>query len=82
MLTGLPPFYDQNINEMYRKILQEPLAFPSSNRVARDLLMHLLNLDHQGRLGANDAAGTKSHHFFAYIDWRTLLQQKYRSVYD
>ncbi|XP_044714462.1 kinase [Hirsutella rhossiliensis] len=27
MLTGLPPFYDENTNEMYRKILSEPLHF-------------------------------------------------------
>ncbi|KAI8319410.1 Pkinase-domain-containing protein [Martensiomyces pterosporus] len=30
MLTGLPPFYDQDNNVMYRRILQEPLRFPSS----------------------------------------------------
>ena len=68
MLTGLPPFYDENTNEMYRKILQEPLTFPSSDIVppaARDLLTRLLNRDPQRRLGANGAAEIKSHHFFA-----------------
>ncbi|KAJ1932763.1 Serine/threonine-protein kinase Sgk2, partial [Linderina macrospora] len=30
MLTGLPPFYDQDSNVMYRRILQEPLRFPSA----------------------------------------------------
>ncbi|KAJ2304847.1 Serine/threonine-protein kinase Sgk2, partial [Coemansia sp. RSA 2704] len=30
MLTGLPPFYDQDNNTMYRRILHEPLNFPSS----------------------------------------------------
>lgn len=80
MLTGLPPFYDENTNEMYRKILQEPLTFPSSEIVppaARDLLSRLLNRDPQRRLGANGAAEIKSHHFFANIDWRKLLQRKY-----
>lgn len=28
MMTGLPPFYDQDTNEMYRKILQDELRFP------------------------------------------------------
>lgn len=28
MMTGLPPFYDENTNEMYRKILQDDLRFP------------------------------------------------------
>lgn len=80
MLTGLPPFYDENTNEMYRKILQEPLTFPSSDIVppaARDLLTRLLDRDPQRRLGATGAAEIKSHHFFANIDWRKLLQRKY-----
>ncbi|KAL5359826.1 kinase-like domain-containing protein [Aspergillus floccosus] len=80
MLTGLPPFYDENTNDMYRKILQEPLMFPSDDIVppaARDLLSRLLDRDPQRRLGANGAAEIKSHHFFANIDWRKLLQRKY-----
>lgn len=28
MLTGLPPFYDTNVQRMYHKILHEPLRFP------------------------------------------------------
>jgi serum/glucocorticoid-regulated kinase 2 len=65
---------------MYRKILQEPLTFPSSDIVppaARDLLTRLLDRDPQRRLGANGAVEIKSHHFFANIDWRKLLQRKY-----
>ncbi|KAL1862013.1 Serine/threonine-protein kinase [Paecilomyces lecythidis] len=80
MLTGLPPFYDENTNEMYRKILQEPLTFPSHDIVpaaARDLLTRLLDRDPQRRLGANGAADIKAHHFFSNIDWRKLLQRKY-----
>ncbi|KAI1919903.1 Serine/threonine-protein kinase [Ophidiomyces ophidiicola] len=80
MLTGLPPFYDEDTNEMYRKIIQEPLTFPSSDIVpgaARDLLMGLLNRDPDRRLGANGAAEIKAHHFFTNIDWRKLLQRKY-----
>lgn len=84
MLTGLPPFYDENTNEMYRKILQEPLTFPSHDIVppaARDLLTKLLDRDPQRRLGANGAAEIKAHHFFANIDWRKLLQRKYEPTF-
>ncbi|PGH27047.1 AGC/AKT protein kinase [Polytolypa hystricis UAMH7299] len=80
MLTGLPPFYDENTNDMYRKILQEPLTFPGPDIVpaaARDLLTRLLDRDPQRRLGANGAAEIKAHHFFSNIDWRKLLQRKY-----
>jgi len=80
MLTGLPPFYDENTNEMYRKILQDPLQFPGPEIVpaaAKDLLQRLLDRNPDRRLGANGAAEIKAHHFFANIDWRKLLQRKY-----
>ncbi|KAF7125308.1 hypothetical protein CNMCM5793_001486 [Aspergillus hiratsukae] len=72
MLTGLPPFHDEN--------LQEPLTFPSSDIVpppAQDLLTRLLDRDPLRRLGTNGAAEIKSHQFFANIDWCKLLQRKY-----
>jgi serum/glucocorticoid-regulated kinase 2 len=62
MLTGLPPFYDENTNEMYRKILSEPLHFPGPEVVppaARDLLQKLLDRDATRRLGTNGAAEIK-----------------------
>lgn len=30
MTTGLPPFYSENINVMYKKIMQNQITFPSS----------------------------------------------------
>ncbi|CAL5872006.1 uncharacterized protein PFLUO_LOCUS6263 [Penicillium psychrofluorescens] len=84
MLTGLPPFYDENINEMYRKILMEPLSFPGSDvvpPVAKDLLTKLLNRDPTNRLGANGAPEIKAHPFFHAIDWRKLLQRKYEPTF-
>nr|POE82435.1 serine/threonine-protein kinase gad8 [Quercus suber] len=80
MLTGLPPFYDENTNEMYRKILSEPLHFPGPEIVppaARDLLTRLLDRDATRRLGSNGAAEIKAHPFFHSIDWRKLLDRKY-----
>ncbi|SMR54933.1 unnamed protein product [Zymoseptoria tritici ST99CH_3D1] len=80
MLTGLPPFYDENTNEMYRKILSEPLHFPGPEVVppaARDLLTKLLDRDATRRLGTNGAAEIKAHPFFHSIDWRKLLDRKY-----
>ena len=80
MLTGLPPYYDENTNEMYRKILSEPLHFPGPEIVppaAKDLLTRLLDRRPEHRLGANGAAEIKAHQFFHSIDWRKLLQRKY-----
>lgn len=69
---------------MYKKIVQEPLTFPSHDIVpaaARDLLTRLLDRDPQRRLGANGAAEIKAHHFFSNIDWRKLLQRKYEPTF-
>jgi serum/glucocorticoid-regulated kinase 2 len=80
MLTGLPPFYDENTNDMYRKILTEPLHFPGPEIVppaARDLLTRLLDRNADKRLGAKGAAEIKAHYFFHSIDWRKLLERKY-----
>ncbi|KAL2887855.1 Serine/threonine-protein kinase gad8 [Ceratocystis lukuohia] len=84
MLTGLPPFYDETTNEMYRKILSEPLHFPSSDVVppaAKDLLIKLLNRNPDERLGARGSTEIKSHPFFHAIDWRKLLQRKYEPTF-
>ncbi|KAJ2896926.1 Serine/threonine-protein kinase gad8 [Zalerion maritima] len=84
MLTGLPPFYDENTNEMYRKILSEPLHFPNQEIVppaAKDLLTRLLNRNPEERLGANGSAEIKAHPFFHAIDWRKLLQRKYEPTF-
>ncbi|KAI0006255.1 Pkinase-domain-containing protein [Xylariaceae sp. FL0662B] len=84
MLTGLPPFYDENTNEMYRKILSEPLHFPGADVVppaAKDLLSKLLNRNPEERLGAAGSAEIKAHPFFHLIDWRKLLQRKYEPTF-
>lgn len=84
MLTGLPPFYDENTNEMYRKILSEPLHFPGPEIVppaAKDLLSKLLTRNPEERLGANGSAEIKAHPFFHAIDWRKLLQRKYEPTF-
>ncbi|KAI1746923.1 Pkinase-domain-containing protein [Xylaria castorea] len=84
MLTGLPPFYDENTNEMYRKILSEPLHFPGIEVVppaAKDLLTKLLNRKPEERLGAGGSAEIKAHPFFHAIDWRKLLQRKYEPTF-
>jgi len=78
MLAGLPPYYDENHEIMYKKILQEPLRFPSDmGSDARDILRGLLTRDPAQRLGVNGAEEIKRHPFFAkHVDWRLLLAKK------
>lgn len=82
MLTGLPPFFDTDTNEMYRKILQDPLRFPDDmDREARSLLTGLLQKDPKKRLGTNNAAEIRAHPFFAQIDWKRLMAKKYAAPF-
>lgn len=78
MLAGLPPYYDENHEIMYKKILSEPLRFPSDmSSDARDILRGLLTRDPSQRLGVNGAEEIKRHPFFAkHIDWKLLLAKK------
>lgn len=77
MLTGLPPFYDDDVPTMYKKILQNPLKFPSflDGTDAQDLLKKLLQKEPSKRL--DDAQQIKSHAFFKDIDWQKLLSKSY-----
>ena len=75
MLSGLPPFYDQNLNAMYKKILHNELRFPSFfSASSKDLLTKLLDRDPEKRLGSSsdDVEDLKVHNFFSAIDWDTL----------
>ncbi|PBK71446.1 Pkinase-domain-containing protein [Armillaria solidipes] len=79
MMTGLPPFYDENVNTMYQRILTDPLHFPSDMSVeAKSVMTGLLQRDPSRRLGANGGEEIKRHPFFArYIDWNRLLAKRY-----
>ncbi|KZT25592.1 Pkinase-domain-containing protein [Neolentinus lepideus HHB14362 ss-1] len=78
MMSGLPPFYDENVNVMYERILNDPLQFPPDiSREAMSIITGLLQRDPTKRLGANGAEEIKRHPFFSrYIDWQKLLAKK------
>ncbi|KAG7095137.1 hypothetical protein E1B28_005918 [Marasmius oreades] len=79
MMTGLPPFYDENVNTMYQRILTDPLNFPPDmSPEAKSVMTGLLQRDPSKRLGANGGEEIKRHPFFAkYIDWNRLLAKGY-----
>lgn len=77
MMTGLPPFYDKNVNTMYQRILSDPLIFPDYiPEDAKSIMTGLLNRDPSRRLGVNGAEEIKRHPFFKSIDWNKLLAKK------
>jgi serine/threonine protein kinase len=60
---------------MYRRIVNDKLAFPSYvNDVCQDLIAQLLNRNPSDRL--SDPNLMKRHKFFDGIDWELLYQKK------
>jgi len=79
MLTGLPPFYNQNLHVMYEKIIRAKLTFPDYlSPEAKSLLTGLLDRDPKTRLGSGpgDAEEIKCHPFFKDIDWKKLYNKE------
>ena len=78
MLTGLPPFYDQNLHLMYEKIVRARVPYPHYlSQQSRSLLSSLLERDPERRLGTQgDAEEVKAHPFFAAIDWQKLKRRE------
>ncbi|CAM0139427.1 Serine/threonine-protein kinase [Umbelopsis sp. WA50703] len=79
LLTGWPPFYSDNTNILYRKILTAKIRYPSSMSLeAKDLITRLLDREATTRLGAGptDAQEIKTHRFFKDIDWDKLAKKQ------
>jgi RAC serine/threonine-protein kinase/serum/glucocorticoid-regulated kinase 2 len=79
MLVGIPPFYAENMNEMYDLILKAPLKFPSFVATeAQDLLKGLLEKDETKRLGSgpSDIQEIKDHPYFQPINWDALYKRQ------
>lgn len=79
MLTGLPPFYCRDRNQLFEKIRKGVLEFPDTlSDNARDILQRLLTRDPNQRLGCGptDAAEIKNHPFFAGTPWKELVELK------
>ncbi|KAJ3051632.1 hypothetical protein HK097_007356 [Rhizophlyctis rosea] len=79
MTTGLPPFYSENTNLMYKKILHNQLLFPPGfSEKAQIVVRGLLERDPKKRLGGgpDDGAAIKRQAFFADVDWDKLLKKE------
>lgn len=82
MLTGLPPFYSQNINIMYQKILNGELRYPPTVSLdAQSLLDGLLTRDPTKRLGSNPPDDLRSHPFFRTVDWDKLYNRQVQAPF-
>lgn len=79
MLTGLPPFYSNNVHVMYEKILKDPIYFPAYiSQEAKSLLQGLLTREVAQRLGSGPTDGQeiRSHPFFRSLNWDDVLARR------
>merc|ERR1712112_82040 len=78
MLSGLPPFYTQDRKQLFDRIRNAQLTFPtymSSN--ARRICTELMRRDPNDRLGAvADADDVKQHKFWGSTDWQKLYNKE------
>lgn len=77
MLTGLPPFFDENQEKMFWKIQNEPLVLPKFLSLeAKDLLLGLLDKDPEQRIGSEFISDIKDHPWCAKIHWKKMIKKK------
>lgn len=73
MMIGKSPFFAKNSNEVFKKILERDIWFPSDfNKNAKDLIDKLLKVNPYERLGYNSYGDLKAHPFFEDIDFEKL----------
>ncbi|KAL4693629.1 hypothetical protein H8957_002457 [Semnopithecus entellus] len=79
MLSGFPPFFDDNPFGIYQKILAGKIDFPRHlDFHVKDLIKKLLVVDRTRRLGnmKNGANDVKRHRWFHSVDWEAVPQRK------
>eukprot|EP01114_Cavostelium_apophysatum_P015811 TRINITY_DN438_c0_g1_i5.p1 TRINITY_DN438_c0_g1~~TRINITY_DN438_c0_g1_i5.p1 ORF type:complete len:382 (+),score=103.60 TRINITY_DN438_c0_g1_i5:237-1382(+) len=68
MLTGLPPFYSQDVQQMYFKIMHAKLEIHDSwDEPTKSIILGLLERDPSKRLA--DSSQIKAHPYFKGIEW-------------
>ena len=85
MLSGIPPFYSSQVNQMYRKIIKEPVVFKPNVNIspeAKDFITRLLQKNQALRLGYQ--AGSleiMNHPFFKGMNWEKLMTKELKSPF-
>lgn len=76
LLTGLPPFFSENIYELFHNIRRGQLAFPAViSPEARDLIKKVMQRETTKR---PTVAQLKHHPFFSSVDWEATLNRQIR----
>ncbi|XP_060733197.1 cAMP-dependent protein kinase catalytic subunit PRKX-like isoform X1 [Tachysurus vachellii] len=83
MLSGYPPFFDDNPFGIYQKVLSAKLNIPRQlDFHVKDLIKKLLVVDKSKRLGnlRGGAEDVKNHKWFRSVDWDVVPQRKLKPI--
>ena len=85
MLCGVPPFYVDNLDQMYDLILNTEVSFPEDIFLSdntKDIIFKLLKKDVKERLGyISGIIEIKNHPFFSGIDFQAIENKKVESPF-
>ena len=80
LIFGVPPFYDNNVQQMYKNTILNKLKFPRSIQCspeAIDFMIRMLEKKPAKRLGSiADSLEIINHPWFSDIDWIMLMDKK------
>jgi serum/glucocorticoid-regulated kinase 2 len=78
MVTGLPPFYSTDQNEMFINCLEQELVYPQKyiSKELRSLLELMLNKNQKKRINQTQTSVLKNHPWCQDIDWKAVLDRK------
>lgn len=84
MVTGLPPFYEEEQPKemLLQRIKNEnPKWKFSIGKELKDLLAGLLEKDRHKRLGSQGAQSVKDHSWFRDVQWEALLRKELKAPF-
>lgn len=77
MLTGMPPFYDNDKEKLFQNIRRAPLEVPEYVAVdAKAFIEAVMKRNPAQRLGAHSSAEVKEHFYFDSLDFGALLRRE------
>lgn len=86
MIFGIPPFYCQKQDDMFKKIVRENFVFKPGVQVTdecKDLITRLLDKNMNSRLGSKqDSLEILSHPWFRDIDVSLMLAKKLKAPFE
>jgi len=79
MMTGLPPWYTEDRQKIFKRLLRAPLTFPSNGKFSPQVMSFIASLlerDPRRRLGVRGPQSVKCHNFFRRLDFKGLEERR------